>query len=556
MKQLCLIILIGLFSLILQGQNLVPNYSFEQPDTCPYNQAQICFAYPWFQPCTTYTAYPPCMGSSDYFNQCGSLIGSQIPRTGNGYAGVFFFPTSEYIEVKLLDSLNRDSHYCVSYYCSLIDIANLSTDALSAYLSKDSIWQPNCTNSPNNILVIPQITNSPGNFITDTSGWTLISGIYSAQGGEQFITIGNFKEFFNTDTLRVNNNIGWDAAYYYIDDVSVKEMVYDTANAGMDKTVCGGDSVIIGIGNCNDCIYQWIPGAGLSDSTVAQPKANPASTTTYVLIMTDTITGTVCEWTSTDTVTVSVQPAAQYDTANAGTAQAICEGDSVVIGTPPCSGCYYRWTTSASLNDSTIAQPVAFPGQTTTYILTMTDSVPPCFPKITTDSVTVTVITSPANANAGADTTMCKGESVTLGASPCGNCTYQWQPAMWLNDATLAQPTAAPPQTIAYILTMTDSFPPCVKTTTDAVTVFVEDCTVEIYNIFTPNGDTKNDFFYIKNLPANSLLQIFNRWGSRVYQSSNYNNRWDGGSVPDGTYYYILTLQNKETYHGFVEIRR
>jgi gliding motility-associated-like protein len=323
---------------------------------------------------------------------------------------------------------------------------------------------------------IPQIENPSGNIIYDTVNWVPINGIYKATGGEKFITIGNFRIANATmiDTVPDPPSIFADA-YYFIDDVFVEEMHYDTANAGGDKMICLGDTAILGTPQCGGCLYQWQPATDLNDTTVAQPIATPTQTTTYVLLMTDTSTGTICEWTSTDTVTVTVIPFA------------------------------------------------------------------------------------PQLADAGADKTLCKGESVTLGVAPCGNCTYQWQPATSLNNAATAQPTATPTQTTNYTLVMTDSVPPCAKTTVDSVNVFVNYCSenpIEIPNLFTPNGDTKNDLFYIKNLPANSSLQIFNRWGSKVYSSSNYDNRWDGGGIPDGTYFYLLMLPSKEVMRGFVEIRR
>ena len=231
------------------------------------------------------------------------------------------------------------------------------------------------------------------------------------------------------------------------------------------------------------------------------------------------------------------------------------------LGTTQCNGCIYTWQPATSLSDTSIAQPLAFPLQTTTYVLTVRDTTTGTLCEWTsTDTVTVTVIPfAPQFADAGIDKTLCKGESVTLGSSPCGNCTYQWQPFSTLNNSSIAQPTATPTQTTAYILTMTDSVPPCAKTTTDTVNVFVNDCAagpIEIPNLFTPNGDGKNEVFYIKNLPANSSLQIFNRWGNKVYSSGNYNNTWYGGGVTDGTYFYILALPDKKTYRGFVEIRR
>jgi gliding motility-associated-like protein len=74
-------------------------------------------------------------------------------------------------------------------------------------------------------------------------------------------------------------------------------------------------------------------------------------------------------------------------------------------------------------------------------------------------------------------------------------------------------------------------------------------------NIFTPNGDGKNDFFYIPELPDGSKLRVYDRWGILVYQSQYYLNNWNGSKEPDGTYYYELTT-NKEIIKGWVQIVR
>ncbi len=65
---------------------------------------------------------------------------------------------------------------------------------------------------------------------------------------------------------------------------------------------------------------------------------------------------------------------------------------------------------------------------------------------------------------------------------------------------------------------------------------------VVIPNVFSPNGDGKNDFLEFDNLEQykNTQLNIYNRWGRRVYQSDNYKNDWDGAKLTGGTYYYIL----------------
>ena len=69
-----------------------------------------------------------------------------------------------------------------------------------------------------------------------------------------------------------------------------------------------------------------------------------------------------------------------------------------------------------------------------------------------------------------------------------------------------------------------------------------------IYNALTPNGDGKNDEFIIKNIhlyPDNNV-EIYNRWGNLVYKKENYNNEWDGGNLPDGTYYYVVKIIHNE----------
>jgi gliding motility-associated-like protein len=60
----------------------------------------------------------------------------------------------------------------------------------------------------------------------------------------------------------------------------------------------------------------------------------------------------------------------------------------------------------------------------------------------------------------------------------------------------------------------------------------------------TPHGDGRNDRFVIRNLLSydSRAIIIKNRWGRTVYESTNYNNDWDGSNVPDGVYYGILNI--------------
>lgn len=120
--------------------------------------------------------------------------------------------------------------------------------------------------------------------------------------------------------------------------------------------------------------------------------------------------------------------------------------------------------------------------------------------------------------------------------------------------------------------------------TTFSANIIVLPVKLKIPNIFTPNGDGINDYFIIDNDPSfniegeenentrgfeydsyNALndyylrteLTIFNRWGRIVYKSDDYKNDWDGGNLPDATYFYVLECigeYNNHRYQGSVTI--
>jgi len=94
----------------------------------------------------------------------------------------------------------------------------------------------------------------------------------------------------------------------------------------------------------------------------------------------------------------------------------------------------------------------------------------------------------------------------------------------------------------------------------DSIDVITKPCDVKVPNIITPNGDGANDFFKIvimddQGKPStegfylsfpNSTLLITNRWGTKIYESNNYQNDWNGNGASDGVYYWILELQDGE----------
>ena len=99
--------------------------------------------------------------------------------------------------------------------------------------------------------------------------------------------------------------------------------------------------------------------------------------------------------------------------------------------------------------------------------------------------------------------------------------------------------------------------------TTYNASVDVMPVKLKIPNIFTPNGDGHNDYFEIgygeDGRPINDLNQyflshklvIFNRWGRIVYESTDYRNDWDGGKLPDGTYFYVLDCKGETQNYNY-----
>jgi gliding motility-associated-like protein len=91
---------------------------------------------------------------------------------------------------------------------------------------------------------------------------------------------------------------------------------------------------------------------------------------------------------------------------------------------------------------------------------------------------------------------------------------------------------------------------------------FSKPCAAEVFppNVFTPNKDGLNDVFFVGSLDLfpGSTATIFDRWGTTVFESSDYKNDWDGGDAPEGTYYYVINVADpaETVYKGVVTLLR
>ena len=113
----------------------------------------------------------------------------------------------------------------------------------------------------------------------------------------------------------------------------------------------------------------------------------------------------------------------------------------------------------------------------------------------------------------------------------------------------------------SYTFTITDD-KGCTIQETVVVSLSPQPC-LFIPNAFSPNGDTVNDVWNIRNIQLypEVLIRVFNKWGEQVFESMGYTEAWDGtfrgNLLPPATYYYVLDLQNGDPiYKGALSILR
>lgn len=203
-KKIIILLNCLIFYFYSKSQNIVSNGSFEKKLYCPKEINAIGYldmVVDWKQ---------PTLGTTDYFNSCNKkMLGTSqkytfiSPKDGNAYIGLVCYAEMsfidmpggnyrEYLETKLLSPLVKDKMYCVKMYVRIDNNSLYAVDALGIYLLSKMIKH----NSFRMFRYNPQISNTTGSFLNKSDIWTPIGGIYRAKGGEQFLTIGNFK----TDT--------------------------------------------------------------------------------------------------------------------------------------------------------------------------------------------------------------------------------------------------------------------------------------------------------------------------------------------------------------------
>lgn len=215
-----ILFLFAVFSLKAQ-ENLVPNGSFEDIDTCPIGNGQIHLSSNW---------YSASLGTPDLLHACGNIdvsvpqniFGFQYARTGEAYANIQISvtglgaPIREYIQCKLLSMLKGGSQYEISFWISLADNSKIACDNIGAYLSSFPIYQSNTENLP----YLPTIKSSNYQPITNKNEWFQIIDTITASGNEEYLTIGVFSDEQNIYRDTVSNG-NLEDIFYFVDDVSI-----------------------------------------------------------------------------------------------------------------------------------------------------------------------------------------------------------------------------------------------------------------------------------------------------------------------------------------------
>lgn len=540
-------LLLSFISPFALPQNLVPNPSFEcGPDPCDFILFPSDFGnrYVCNWNCPTngtsdifstlipnkncYAAMPP--GAGD-FSPLNPHIGSQFPRTGNRFAGIFTFtripPGSveipnyrEYLQVPLTVPLVTGEYYCAEMYVSLAERPKFAANNLGMYFHDMEIHMfPFNVNLP----FVPQVIEKE--IIQDNVNWVKVSGTFKATSAARFLTIGNF--FNDNQTSFIDKGgthpeaYGYFMAYYFVDDVSVQKVVPKSFVFSGNTTICENETAVIEVSTDLESI-TWMT---LNDTlkVIAKGKVlevHPSVTTRYI------VKGKNCTLIVKDTVTVQVKPIPHFKLINDTT---ICKGSTVTLD----AGAgfkEYRW------RDNSVSQRLNV-SQAGVYSVQVKNQ----FGCLNSDEVKISVIDIPL-IDLGLDTLVCASfYPLQIGGS---KQTYQWSSG---STDSVFTPTEAG----TYWVTVKNQ---CGQALDSISIDSFKD--VFIPNVLTLNNDGLNERFEIPNQRGGLRLKVYNRWGKEIFERNGYENDWpqDPDGLPPEVYYYSLSYANCSNRKGWIQI--
>lgn len=312
-------------------------------------------------------------------------------------------------------------------------------------------------------------------------------------------------------------------------DVQPNPLVY----VGPDREKCQWDTLQIRPsiipGTYPYYTYTWTPPNGINDPAardiVFSGQADVAGLTLYVT--------TPAGCTGTDELDIVVHEGNFGSLTPVDTA--ICPRDSVYYRAS--GGVDYAWSPAYYLSDPDGHTIVASPPGDIRYTLFITDQ------HGCRDTFETFINVHPdAVLNMGEDVTIYPGESVEM--DPQGNCLYfSWFPPLGLSATNISNPVASPQVDTRYFITARTEHGCIVK---DSIDVYVSlESILDVPNAFTPGAAPNDEIKIIKRgLATLKYFRIFNRWGAKVFETSNidegWNGQYNGALQPMGVYIYML----------------
>jgi gliding motility-associated-like protein len=303
------------------------------------------------------------------------------------------------------------------------------------------------------------------------------------------------------------------------DSIRINVVDKVTQGSDYDTIICSGDAIKLRL-NSDALYFSWLPNDGsLNNATNKNPVASPKVNS--VTIIPYTVIGKISnKCFAQNTINVKVVP---YPNPIANDVS-VCFGKSTQLNAS--GGSIYNWSPRAFLSSTIINNPkVINPTTSVLYTLTVKDTLG-C-PKPVQKTVKLNVVK--INANAGPrDTSVVLGQPLQLFAS--GGTNYLWLPNnRWLSSTIIYNPIALPQSNIEYIVQVSD-VNNCFAFDSIRVKLYTVKPGLYVPNAFTPNGDTKNDYFKPIALGIKSLdkFDVYNRWGQLVYSNTDLERGWDG----------------------------
>ncbi len=318
------------------------------------------------------------------------------------------------------------------------------------------------------------------------------------------------------------------------DPISITINPKPIINITGNTTYCTAENIVLTADGTTNYLWNGPNGFTSTNAMAQVVNANISNTGSYVVAGQNSFG---CQSTSSKIVTVLPKPIASVSFSDT----TICK--NIPISLSASGGVSYSWFPATDISNATFANPIVTPTQNILYNVEVTNT-NGC--KDTT-SVQVNVVKLPL-VDAGSDQVLFGNSLAQLNGSISGNYSnYYWTSSIPLSNPNILNPTAQILQDTKFYLTANGIRNCGVASDSILISVFVD---IYIPNVFTPNGDGKNDTWNIPALKAfpNHTLKLYNRFGQIIFESKpnalDWNGKYKTELQPTGSYVYIIDLKN------------